>query len=211
MKKYLSLCFFTLFALTIHSCSSDDDDNDEVKEDFIEIKTEFGDIYIWLYDETPLHKENFLQLASEDFYDGTTFHRIIDNFMIQGGDPNSKDADPSNDGSGGPGYTIEAEIMEELKHDYGALGAARLGNNVNPEKRSSGSQFYIVEKADGTDWLNMEYTVFGMVMQGMPVVEAIAVQPKNSSDRPNDDIIMDVNVLSMTKEQIQANYNFIID
>ncbi len=105
-----------------------------------------GDITVRLYDETPLHRDNFLKLASEEFFNGTLFHRVIKGFMIQGGDPESKGASADkNLGSGGPGYNIPAEIKAEtLFHKRGALSAARLGDEVNPEKESSGSQFYIV-------------------------------------------------------------------
>ena len=111
----------------------------------VKIQTTFGDIVLRLYDETPLHRDNFLKLVKEDFYDGTLFHRVIKNFMIQGGDPDSKGA-PADKmlGVGGPGYTIEAEIKDGLFHKRGALAAARQGDEVNPERRSSGSQFYIV-------------------------------------------------------------------
>ena len=111
----------------------------------VKIQTTLGDIVLRLYDETPLHRDNFLKLVKEDFYDGTLFHRVIKNFMIQGGDPDSKGA-PADKmlGVGGPGYTIEAEIKDGLFHKRGALAAARQGDEVNPERRSSGSQFYIV-------------------------------------------------------------------
>ena len=104
-----------------------------------------GDITVRLYDETPLHRDNFLKLAAKEFFNGTLFHRVIKDFMIQGGDPNSKGAPAGmNLGSGGPGYTIPAEIQPTLFHKRGALSAARLGDEVNPTKESSGSQFYIV-------------------------------------------------------------------
>jgi len=109
------------------------------------IKTNLGDITVRLYDETPLHRDNFLKLAAEGYYNGTLFHRVIKNFMIQGGDPTSKGAASSAHlGAGGPDYTIPAEFNKALIHKKGALAAARQGDEVNPEKRSSGSQFYIV-------------------------------------------------------------------
>lgn len=111
----------------------------------VKIQTTLGDIIVRLYDETPLHRDNFVKLAKEGYYDGTLFHRVIKNFMIQGGDPDSKGAPSGKQlGVGGPGYTIEAEIKPELIHKRGALAAARQGDEVNPERRSSGSQFYIV-------------------------------------------------------------------
>ncbi len=109
------------------------------------IRTTLGDITVRLYDETPLHRDNFLKLAREGYYDGTLFHRVIKNFMVQGGDPDSRGAAPTAHlGAGGPDYTIPAEFNKSLIHKKGALAAARQGDEVNPEKRSSGSQFYIV-------------------------------------------------------------------
>ena len=111
----------------------------------VKIETSYGDIVLKLYDETPLHRDNFLKLVGEGFYDGTLFHRVIKEFMIQGGDPDSKGA-PKNKslGAGDVGYTIPAEFNPALYHKRGALAAARQGDNVNPERRSSGCQFYIV-------------------------------------------------------------------
>ena len=111
----------------------------------IKIGTQKGDIVVRLYDETPKHRDNMLKLIGEGYYDGTLFHRVIKDFMIQGGDPESKGAPAGKHlGAGGPDYTIEAEIKPDLFHKRGALCAARLGDEVNPNKESSGSQFYIV-------------------------------------------------------------------
>lgn len=136
--KLISLYFlWTIFV----SCGlSDKDKNKKVL-----IETTEGNITVELYNATPKHRDNFLKLAKEGFYEGTIFHRIIKEFMIQGGDPDSKNAAPEMMlGNGGPGYTVEAEILDSLFHKKGALCAARQGDQVNPEKRSSGSQFYIV-------------------------------------------------------------------
>jgi peptidyl-prolyl cis-trans isomerase B (cyclophilin B) len=115
------------------------------KDHIVTIKTKFGDMVAILYDETPKHKENFIKLAKEHYFDSLLFHRIIDGFMIQGGDPDSKRAPAGQRlGNGGPGYTVEAEIRPNLFHEKGALAAARLGDQMNPTKASSGSQFYIV-------------------------------------------------------------------
>ncbi len=114
----------------------------------IEMNTTAGKIIIELYEGTPLHQKNFAKLIQQNYYDGLLFHRVIKDFMIQGGDPNSKDAPQGTPlGNGGPGYTIPAEITQKYYHKKGALCAARQGDNVNPEKRSSGSQFYIVTGA----------------------------------------------------------------
>ena len=111
----------------------------------VKIQTMLGDIVVRLYDETPIHRDNFVKLVKEGYYDGTLFHRVIKDFMIQGGDPDSKGAPAGKMlGVGGPDYTLEAEIKEHLYHKRGALAAARQGDEVNPERRSSGSQFYIV-------------------------------------------------------------------
>ena len=111
----------------------------------VKIETMLGDIVVRLYDETPIHRDNFVKLAKEGYYDGTLFHRVIKNFMIQGGDPDSKGAPAGKMlGVGGPDYTLQAEIQDGLFHKRGALAAARQGDEVNPERRSSGSQFYIV-------------------------------------------------------------------
>lgn len=115
------------------------------KEALVLISTDLGNIKIKLYNETPKHRDNFLKLVDQGFYNGTIFHRVINEFMIQGGDPNSKTAEPGAAlGNGGPGYTIPAEIEPQYFHKKGALAAARQGDNVNPKRESSGSQFYIV-------------------------------------------------------------------
>ena len=153
------------------------------------IETSMGNITIALYNETPQHRDNFIKLANDKFYDGVLFHRIIQNFMIQTGDPDSKTATKGQAlGRGGPGYTIPAEILPQFNHKRGAIGAARLGGPSNPQRASSGSQFYIVDNPNGSHHLNGEYTVFGEVLQGMDVVDRIAAQPKDQGDRPLEDI-----------------------
>ena len=180
-----------------------------VKENIIEVETEYGNIYIWLYKSTPLHRANFIKLADSGFFNQTTFHRIIPGFMIQGGDPNSKDSDPTNDGQGGPGYTIPAEINDSLKNDRGTLAAARLGNNVNPTKASSGSQFYI--NVVNNVHLNKEYTVFGKVIKGIEVTDSIVIQPRNTTNnRPLTDIRMQVRSLKLTEAEILERYQFVV-
>jgi len=140
MKKFYNALFIMAF-LAIYSCNAQNSNGPVVL-----IKTEFGDIKVMLYNETPKHRDNFLKLAKAGFYDGTIFHRVIKGFMIQGGDPNTKNVQPGQKlGNGGPGYTIDPEFNPNLIHKKGALAAARLGDNINPGKKSNGSQFYIVQ------------------------------------------------------------------
>lgn len=184
-------------------------DKKKSKFDYVvSIKTEFGEMKALLFDETPLHKENFLKLAKEKFFDSTTFHRIIPNFMIQGGDPNSKDKDPNNDGQGGPGYTIPAEFRPQLKHVRGAIAAARMGDQVNPKKESSGSQFYIVQNPQGTPFLDGQYTVFGVVFDNLEIIDKIVNQPKDGRDRPKENIRMTISVEKIKKKKIEKLYSY---
>ena len=186
----------------------------------VEIETPYGIMLAELYDATPQHQDNFTKLVEQGFYDGLLFHRVIEEFMIQGGDPESKNARKNQMlGSGGPGYTVPAEFVDTLIHVKGALSAARTGDNVNPQKRSSGSQFYIVQgkvhsdreldviesrknirytsaqreqyrTMGGTPFLDRDYTVFGRVIEGLEVIDAIAEQPTDSRDRPLKDVWM---------------------
>jgi cyclophilin family peptidyl-prolyl cis-trans isomerase len=144
MKKNILIAVLFL-ALFNFSCGGNSGEK-KGEGTIVLIKTDKGDITVRLYDETPKHRDNFLKLAKDGFYDGLIFHRVIKDFMIQGGDPNSKNAEPGQQlGNGGPGYTIDAEFNPKFFHKKGALSAARQGDNVNPEKKSSGSQFYIVQ------------------------------------------------------------------
>jgi cyclophilin family peptidyl-prolyl cis-trans isomerase len=200
MKKIVAIVF--LFGL-IAGCTTVEEY--QPKYNIVEVSTEFGEMYFHLYNQTPLHQENFLTLVTSGFYNETEFHRIIPSFVIQGGDPNSKDDDRSNDGSGGTGYTIPAEIdSATFKHDFGAIGAARIGNTTNPERNSSGCQFYVVTDPDGTHFLDGEYTVFGEVLKGMDVALTIQDQARNAQDLPNDRIPMTMKVLIQTKEEFAA-------
>lgn len=191
------------------------------KETLVEMNTSYGKIVLKLYNDTPLHRDNFIKLATEGVFDGLLFHRVIEHFMIQGGDPNSKDAKPGKMlGDGTLGYNIPAEFRPERFHKRGTLCAAREGDVVNPKKESSASQFYIVQgrvwsDADldrmetmmnkkfsdeqrkayttegGTPHLDGEYTVFGEVVEGMEVVDKIAAAQRDRYDRPLEDIRID--------------------
>lgn len=189
---------------------------------YVVITTKFGDIKLKLYDETPQHKANFIKIIKDGVLDGTLFHRIIPEFMIQGGDPDSKTAQPGQHlGSGGLPYKVPAELNKNLIHKKGALAAARDGN---PAKASSSTQFYIVAgkryteaelqmlavrtgnawtdeqkkiymEQGGTPMLDMNYTVFGEVVSGLEIIDQIVSQPRDGSDRPNDDIKMTVKIV----------------
>ena len=235
MKKTI-VCCITLIALILTSCSSPKKvktedasaapeateqttpNNNTQKMTKVLLKTTFGDITIALYDDTPAHRDNFHKLVNDKFYDGVLFHRIIKGFMIQGGDPDSKTAKAGQRlGSGDVGYTIPAEFVPAHFHKRGAVCAARMGDNVNPQKASSGCQFYIVDgtvydndklnmiaqrtgktftpeqiqaytTVGGAPFLDGDYTVFGEVISGMDVVDKIASQQKDGADRPLEDI-----------------------
>lgn len=213
MKQVLFFAGICLLSL-LSSCDGGDGYT------YANIETDYGTMKVKLYNSTPQHRDNFIKLANEGFYDGLIFHRVIQGFMIQGGDPDSKDAGPDTSlGSGGPGYQIPAEIGG--LHIKGALAAAR---NNNPEKKSSGSQFYIVqgkpipeaqlqsfEKSKnvtytpeqkelyqtigGTPALDNDYTVFGEVIEGLEVVDKIAAVQTKPGDRPVEDVKMKINIV----------------
>lgn len=159
------------------------------EEPIFEIVTSEGTITVLLYKDTPLHRDNFVKLASESFYDGILFHRVINGFMIQVGDPLTKDpANAPKFGTGGPGYTVPAEFVPEHRHIKGALAAARLGDMANPKRASSGSQFYIVQDERTCAQLDGAYTVFGETLDGFEVIDKIASVQTDQRDRPVKDI-----------------------
>ena len=190
------------------------------KQDLYLIETDLGTMTVKLYDSTPLHRDNFVKLVNEAYYDDLLFHRVIAGFMVQGGDPDSRNAPPSKRlGGGGPPYKIDAEIG--AFHFKGALSAARQGDGVNPQKKSSGSQFYVVQGKKATDqelqameqrngitysaedkekyktiggtpFLDNNYTVFGEVVEGMEVIDKIAAVKTAPGDRPLEDIKMKI-------------------
>jgi cyclophilin family peptidyl-prolyl cis-trans isomerase len=219
-KILFLLCFF-FFSICVFAQSDIKLKKKDRRRD-IEMTTTSGKIILRLYDSTPLHRDNFLRLVKSHYYDGVLFHRVIKNFMIQGGDPESKNAKAGQPlGNGGPSYTIPAEFRVTLFHKKGVLAAAREGDNVNPEKKSSGSQFYIVQgkkftdgaldtlervrrngkklpeahrqvykTVGGTPHLDENYTVYGEVVKGLDVVDAIAAvqTSRDPADRPVEDV-----------------------
>ena len=155
------------------------------EEPVLEMVTSMGSMKIKLYKETPQHRDNFVKLARKGYYNGLLFHRVIRGFMIQAGDPLTRDTTNADlYGSGGPNYTIPAEIVPGLKHKKGAIAAARKADTVNPERASSGSQFYIVQDEKGCEHLDGEYTIFGEVIDGLNVVDNISRVETNARGLP---------------------------
>ncbi|MFP4458028.1 MAG: peptidylprolyl isomerase [Candidatus Zixiibacteriota bacterium] len=193
MKPIMYIMIMLVVAMAITGCKGEKmyKEEDVLKANpIVEMETSKGTMKIELYsDHAPKHAWNFVKLTQEDFYDGLTFHRIIPNFMIQGGDPDGT-------GRGGPGYTIDAEISPELSHVKGSLAAARKGDQVNPEKKSSGSQFYICHVA--TPHLDGEYTIYGQVTEGMDVIDKIASVETGAMNKPVEDVLInDIKILEL--------------
>ena len=158
------------------------------EEPMFQINTNLGTIIISLYKDTPKHRDNFVKLASERFFDSVLFHRVINGFMIQTGDPLTKNkANEAMFGSGGPGYNIPAEILPQFTHKKGALAAARMPDISNPKRESSGSQFYLVQNEEACKQLDGDYTIFGETLDGLEVIDRIARIP-TKNERPIKDI-----------------------
>lgn len=176
----------------------------QVQYKTIRVETDFGDFRIWLYHETPLHRSNFLTLTDQGFYDSLIFHRVVYDFVIQGGDPEGT-------GYGGPGYEIPAEIIDTMHHRYGAVGAARQADYYNPERKSNGSQFYIVSDPDGQSNLDTLYTVFGFVFSGIDTVFSISQVEVDDNDRPVNDVFMKKLTIDIfTRKELKDGFGFVI-
>jgi peptidyl-prolyl cis-trans isomerase B (cyclophilin B) len=223
MKNYLkTLIVFGSILTIIPSCQTKAQEN--IPERLIKIETSMGDMIVKLYNETPLHRDNMIKLIQDNFYDKQLFHRVIKDFMVQGGDPQSTGAaNGMRLGNGGPGYTIPAEFNPELIHKKGALAAARQGDAVNPQKASSGSQFYLVvgrvftqdqinsfaqsgapfteesleayTTMGGTPHLDGSYTVFGEIVLGLEILDRIAATQTDTYDRPIEDVIYSISLV----------------
>ncbi len=232
MKKGLAV-FLILFSLTAFA--------KKPLHSYVRISTQKGECIVMLYNETPKHRDNFLKLAKNGSFNGTLFHRVINGFMIQGGDPDSKNARPGQQlGEGDLGYRVDAEFRDSLFHKKGVLAAAR---DDNPNKSSSASQFYLVQGKVLTDadmdrleqtrmqgrkipqWerqvyktiggvphLDQNYTVYGEIVKGLEMVDAIASVPTDANNRPAADIKMQVSVLKnrevrkLEKQLIQDSF-----
>jgi len=212
MKKAFLILTVLFMAFQQTGCSQSASKN----ETLVLIKTSYGDITAKLYNDTPKHRDNFIKLIKEGWYNGSPFHRIISGFMIQGGG--------NKDGRQDPGYTVDAEFNANHLHKKGALAAARKGDQVNPTKASSGSQFYIVQgtvltedvltsyeqrykttftaeqrktytTVGGTPWLDGGYTVFGEVVSGFDVIDKLAAVPTGPGDVPVNPVTMTIEIL----------------
>jgi cyclophilin family peptidyl-prolyl cis-trans isomerase len=228
-KRLIILAILCLFSLNISAQKKSN------KDEVVTITTNQGTMRFILFDEAPKHKANFIKLAKDKFYDGLLFHRVIDDFMIQGGDPNSRNAKPDEMlGKGDNGYKIPAEFSPKLFHQKGALAAAR---DNNPAKESSGCQFYIVqgrkwskpdlekqatraarkltddqkkvyETVGGTPHLDGSYSVFGQLIDGMDVIDKIGSVERDERDRPEKDVAMKISVKKMKKKKIARKYGW---
>jgi cyclophilin family peptidyl-prolyl cis-trans isomerase len=236
--RYLILLFLVLL---IHSSglfaqSKAKTPKKSKSDSLITISTHYGEMKLILYENTPKHRANFLKLIREKFYDNLLFHRVIKDFMIQGGDPNSRKASPEQMlGSGSVNYRIDAEFKPQYIHKRGALAAAR---DNNPQKASSGCQFYIVQgrkyeekplfemaanqkinytpeqmeiykNMGGAPFLDQNYTVFGEVISGIDIVDKIAEQATSNNDRPAKDVQMNIKVEKMSKKKITKLYKYV--
>ena len=163
-----------------------------IEEPEFDIVTSKGTMRIKLYSMTPKHRDNFVKLVNEKYYDGVRFHRVIEGFMIQTGDPYSRDTAKVNLwGQGGPDYTVPAEFVNQYWHKKGAIAAARKGDLANPKKASSGSQFYIVHDENACLHLDGEYSIFGEVIDGLEVIDKIATVETDYYDRPMEDVFIE--------------------
>ena len=169
-------------------------------EPVFDIITNYGTMRVKLFSKTPKHRDNFAKLSLEGYYDGLLFHRVINGFMIQGGDPLTRDTTAvSRYGTGGPDYKIPAEFVPEYKHAKGALAAARQGDRANPYRESSGSQFYIVQNEAACAQLDGAYTVFGQTISGLDVIDKIATVRtyKDHQPYPNDFPVKPVEIIEI--------------
>lgn len=183
------------------------------EEPEFEVVTSHGTMKLRLYSKTPKHRDNFAKLVADKYYDGMRFHRVIEGFMIQGGDPYSRDtAMVDRWGTGGPEYTVPAEFVEEYHHKKGAVAAARKGDMANPRKASSGSQFYIVQDEYGCSHLDGQYTVFGEIYEGLDVIDRIATVATDRYDRPYEDVmIVSIRKTGQSEPEIQKDTTAVAD
>ena len=182
--------YFLGLLFTLIACAS------EKTYEVGQIKTEMGEVLIWLSNETPNHKASFIKLANDRYWDSLTFNRVIKDFVVQGGCPDTPE------GFSNSPYLLNPEFNDSLQHIYGAVGA---GRDNNPEKLSAGCQFYIVQNKNGVHRLDNNYTVYGQVFKGMNIIDAIVSVPVDSTDSPINPIRLDVNIIKLTAKELEKN------
>ncbi len=237
MKNTNFIVFFLIISFTNLELIAQKKKKMSKFDTLVTISTQFGDMKVLLYEKTPKHRQNFLKLAKEEFYNNLLFHRVIKNFMIQGGDPDSKNAPAGKmlgAGTSAPKYKVDAEFFPDLFHKKGVIAAARDGN---AEKASSSTQFYIVQgkklndaeiegskirsgaiyteeqikiykEIGGTPFLDQNYTVYGEVVQGIEIIDKIAEVATDGSDRPDKDVQMQVSIKKMSKKKITKEFGY---
>ena len=198
--KRIVLIITAAFAIASCACRNESEqaaetqtemENTQIAEPMFDMVTSHGTMRIKLYSMTPKHRDNFVKLVNEKYYDGLRFHRVIEGFMIQGGDPYSRDTSKVDLwGQGGPNYTVPAEFVNQYWHKKGAIAAARKGDMANPTKASSGSQFYIVHDENACLHLDGQYSIFGEVVEGLDVIDKIATVETDYYDRPMEDVMI---------------------
>ena len=186
MKKIILICL-----IAFSSCQESKEETYPIGH----IETPLGELYFWLYEETPLHRASFIELAQAQYWDDLSFNRVIENFVVQGGCPDTPE------GFGPSDYLIEPEFVPEIKHLYGAVG---MGRDDNPRKLSAGCQFYLVHDALGIARLDQKYTVFGQVFKGLDVLNNIAALQTDSLDTPLERVSLTVCVLELNKKEIET-------
>ena len=202
MKKILTVIVLSVLSSCTQSNSEEQQEQLQAEELYSvgQIKTPLGEILFWLYDETPNHKKSFIDLANAGYWDSLTFNRVIDNFVAQGGCPDTPE------GFNDPEYLLEPEFHPSVRHIYGAVGA---GRDDNPGELSARCQFYIVQQKDGLARLDDHYTVFGQVFKGMDVVDAIVAVETDSLDAPYKAVTLDVNVIELGENELKKmGYKF---
>ncbi len=206
MKLLIPILFLSFCYL---SCNKDESSEpavqcgltEEETYPIVEIETHLGMMRFWLYDQTPNHKAKFMELANEEHYDSFTFNRIVTNFVVQGGCPDSPQYFENSP------YIIPPEFVDSIRHDYGALG---MGRDDNPEKNSNACQFYIVNKESGLSFLDGDYTVFGKIIDGEEVLESIEIEPTDNTDTPITDIPLQVTIKEYSVEELLTLFDFAI-
>ena len=211
--KRIVLIIAAAFAIASCACRNESEqaaetqtemENTQIAEPQFDMVTSHGTMRLKLYSMTPKHRDNFVKLVKEHYYDGLRFHRVIEGFMIQGGDPYSRDTSKANLwGQGGPDYTVPAEFVNQYWHKKGAIAAARKGDMANPTKASSGSQFYIVHDENACLHLDGQYSIFGEVIEGLEVIDKIAAVETDYYDRPMEDVMI-LKVVPVDEEPVQA-------